>query len=307
MGEHLNKSRLVHRSSYCRKIKLFLDSEEILTGITRDISPQSLSMFISLKGAVPYLEQKGLIKDKKVSLNKIKKFLQNETVLISFEDDNIQEPVDIRILRVESSWKKSYEIFLAGQFENIDEFIAKGIEKFCPEEKEKVNKKKYVSTKIPQFKEVVEEDHPNKLNFEFNNSYAHVILMRDFIASLTEKYNFSDEDVYLIKLISDEVLMNAFLYGSTVKGRDKTLLNITINSHGIIVEITDFAGIDFDDTPYHVRKELSLKQLGGLALIEAYSDDWQVDIDKNVQTTLTFCKTNSALNTDNIKNETLNI
>jgi anti-sigma regulatory factor (Ser/Thr protein kinase) len=300
MSEHLQKSRLVHRSSYCRKIKLFLDSEEILTGITKDISPHSLSMFISLKGAIPYLENKGLLKDKKISLNKIKKFLQNETVLISFEDDKIKEPIDIRILRIESSWKKGYEIFIAGQFENIDEFIAKGIENYCPEEKGKVDKKKYISTKIPHLKEFIEEDHPNKLNFDFNNSYSHVILMRDFIASLAEKYNFSAEDVYFIKLIADEVLMNAFLYGSTIVGRDKTLLNIIINSQGIIVEVTDFAGVYFDDTPYHVRKELSLKQLGGLALIEAYSDDWQVDIENNVQTTLTFCKSNTALNSDKI-------
>jgi anti-sigma regulatory factor (Ser/Thr protein kinase) len=294
MGE-LNKTpRRIHRSSYRKPLKLFLENGDVLTGVSKDISKNSVSMFVSLKGGIAYLKNEGIIKDHKISLSKVKKFFRNQATLISLEDDSIHEPINLRILRVEPSWRKHYDIFIAGEFENVNEFISKEIESAVPDEEEKTENKKYVSKKIPKFKEMVEEDHPNHLNFEVNNSYSHVMLMRDFIASLAEKYHFAEQDIYLLKLISDEVLMNAFLYGSTVKGRDKTKISISINSHGVLIEVTDFAGIPFDDTPYHARKELTLSQLGGLALIEAYSDDWQIDTDKNVQTTLTFYKTNSA-------------
>ncbi|MBF0198064.1 MAG: hypothetical protein HQL32_10145, partial [Planctomycetes bacterium] len=79
-------------------------------------------------------------------------------------------------------------------------------------------------------------------------------------------------------------------YGSSEKGRDKTSLNLMFGEDGMLFEIIDYGGKFFDDMPYHSRKDLQKSQLGGLTLVEAYSDDWEVDIDVGNSTKVTFFK-----------------
>lgn len=293
MGEHVSKPREVHRSSFCKDLKIFLDTNVILKGVSRDISINSISMFISLKGAAPFFKNNG-IDIKHINLNDIKKVLKEQIILVAFEHNEIElEPMDMKVLRIEVSWQKAYDIFIAGQLENIDEFTRKKIESIEPEVEQKVHEKRYKSSKLPIFKKMLESHHAHKIKIEYTNSYNQVLATRDYITNLVSKYSFPKEEQYQLKLISDEALMNAFLYGSTLEGRNHTEINIEICQYGVLVEITDFAGKYFDDTPYHSRKNLTMKQLGGLTLIGAYSDDWQVVTLPNKKTTLTFFKSNS--------------
>lgn len=295
MTQLRQSSRRKRRANFQRDIKVFLGSDVILTGKTKDISFQSVSFFLSLKGSSQYFLKKGWRKGEKIPLKLIKAALFEELILISFDDEHLSEPIDLKITRVETSWQKSYDLFVAGIFQtaNANEFFVKDLGNLCPELKESPSRhEKYLSEKLPFFKQKLIEEKASYLHLEFSNSYHHVQSIRDLTASLADKYGFLEEEVYQIKLISDELLMNAFLYGtSDLMEQDKSILNLYFGQSGMIFEITDHGGKYFNDHPYHFRKGLSLEQLGGLALVEAYSDDWQVEIDPGKSTKVTYFKT----------------
>ena len=51
-----HRVRRYHRAEYAREVQIFIDSETTLHGLTRDLTPDSVSIFLSLKGAQHYLK-----------------------------------------------------------------------------------------------------------------------------------------------------------------------------------------------------------------------------------------------------------
>ena len=152
----------------------------------------------------------------------------------------------------------------------------------------------YISSTLPAFRIKMENDPSMQhVLLEYTSSYANVRSTRDYIANLADRHEFNEEEVYQIKLMVDELLMNAFLYGSTEKGRNHSNVKLYIGQDGMLFEVTDHAGHHFNDRPYHMRRDVRSGPVGGLALIEAYSDDWQVDIHREKFTRVTFFKTRS--------------
>lgn len=298
MSENLLKetkgpSRNYHRADFSRKVELYLGENTVLRGVSKDISTNSASMFVSYEGIESYLKQYRIKDPNQLSIQQWRKILADEKAMVSLQDISLPEPIDFRVLRIETSWEKGFDLFVAGRFENTDDFLTKEILQLCPElsGESSAPKKRYISEKLPIFREMMQEEGVSSFNVEYSNRYDHVHSFRDLLAGLAEKHGFSDEDAYMIKLMTDEVLMNAFLYGSIEEGKDKTSIEAFFSPRGILVEIVDYAGKYFDDHPFHFRKKLELKQLGGLVLVEAYSDDWQVDIVPGESTKVTFFKT----------------
>lgn len=289
-----HRVRRYHRADFAREVQVFLDSETTVHGMTRDLSTDSVSIFLSLKGAKEFLKDV-LLEDGQIKLSSLKKKLVGQTLLISINDGKLKEPIDLRVLRVEISWQKGYDIFIAGKIENLNEFQKKELEDACPQvvvRQETDNH--YISSTLPIFKKKIENDaNMQYIHMEYTSSYANVRSTRDYIANLADRHEFPEEEVYQIKLMADELLMNAFLYGSTEKGRNHSSLKVHIGQAGILFEVTDHAGHHFNDRPYHLRRDVRSGPVGGLALVEAYSDDWQVDIHRGKFTRVTFFKTRS--------------
>ena len=288
-----HRVRRFHRAEFAREVQVFLDNETSVYGLTRDLSTESVSIFLSLKGAQSFL--KDLNAEGELKISALKKKLINQVLLISIGDDILHQPLDLTVLRVEISWQKGYDIFIAGRFLKLDDFKKKILENVCPT----VNVRQetehhYTSSSLPIFRQKLEsEAGVEHIHLEYTSNYANVRSTRDYLANISERHEFNEEEVYQIKLMVDEILMNAFLYGSTEKGRNHTNVKVLVGQAGLLIEVTDHAGHHFNDNPYHVRRDVSAGPVGGLALVEAYSDDWQVDISREKFTRITFFKTRS--------------
>jgi anti-sigma regulatory factor (Ser/Thr protein kinase) len=289
-----HRVRRYHRADFAREVQLFLDSETTIHGLTRDLSTDSVSIFVSLKGAKEFFSDV-LSDDGQLKLSALKKKFIGGTLLVSINDTSLREPINLKVLRVEISWQKGYDIFLAGKFQNLDDFQTKELEKACPSVLvRQETDQHYSSSTLPTFKSKLESDPSLQfIHLEYTSSYANVRSTRDYIANLADRHEFNEEEVYQIKLMVDELLMNAFLYGSTEKDRNHSNIKLHIGQPGMIIEVTDHGGNHFNDRPYHLRRDVRSGPVGGLALIEAYSDDWQVDIHREKFTRVTFFKTRS--------------
>jgi anti-sigma regulatory factor (Ser/Thr protein kinase) len=287
-----HRVRRFHRAEFAREVQVFLDNETSAYGLTRDLSTDSVSIFLSLKGAHNFL--KDITVEGQIKLSALKKKLINQILLISITDSNSIEPLDLTVLRVEISWQKGFDIFVAGRFLHLDDFKAKELEKACPSVSvRQETDEHYISSKLPLFRQKIDVDSSEHIHLEYTSNYANVRSTRDYIANLAERHEFNEEEVYQIKLMVDEILMNAFLYGSTENGRNHTNVKILLGTPGLYIEVTDHAGHHFNDRPYHIRRDVRSGPVGGLALVEAYSDDWQVDIHRGKFTRITFYKTRS--------------
>lgn len=285
------------RAEFHRRIKLFLGSDTVLSGVSNDISAQSASFFVSLKGAASFFSEGGKKGDYlKMKFSRIREKLVNQTVLLAVDDGDIGgEPISLSVLRVEPSWKKGYEIFLGGRFLGDNAFLRKRLEKLCPSLVPGAAGKweKYVSESLQGFRQDMLRDRASAFKFEYTNKYAHVQLFRDLVTKTAALYDFKDMELYRIKLLADELLTNAFLYGSMEPGRDCTALTIMLLPGRFLMTVRDFGGRLFNDYPYHVRKTVKGSE-GGLSLVEAYSDDWQVETMPKEHTDVSFYLTSKS-------------
>ncbi|MBF0196907.1 MAG: hypothetical protein HQL32_04325, partial [Planctomycetes bacterium] len=99
-----SQPRRFHRAEFTREVKVFLGSDIVLKGMTKDITTSSASMFVSLKGSSDFFKSKGIDVSRNISLVSIKNCLENESVLIEFQDDNLTDAYDMTISRIENSW-----------------------------------------------------------------------------------------------------------------------------------------------------------------------------------------------------------
>jgi anti-sigma regulatory factor (Ser/Thr protein kinase) len=289
-----HRVRRYHRAEFAREVQVFLDSDTTAHGLTRDLTPESVSIFLSLKGAQSFL--KGVIgSDGQAKLSEVRKKLVDQIILISIGDAHVSEPLDLRVLRVDPSWQKGYDLFIAGRFQNLNDFQIKELEKACPSVLVRQSSDApYRSSSLPIFRKKLEIGESEKVQLQYSNSYPNVRSTRDFVAGLAGYHGFSEEEVYQIKLISDELLMNAFLYGSREDDLNNTNLNLTFGPEGMVFEVIDHAGAHFNDRPYHLRRDVRSGPVGGLALVEAYSDDWQVEINNGNFTKVTYFKSKTG-------------
>lgn len=289
-----HRVRRYHRAEFAREVHVFLDSDTTAHGLTRDLTPDSVSIFLSLKGAQSYFKDV-VGEDGQAKLSTVRKKLINQTVLVSIGDAQVSEPLDILVLRVDPSWQKGYDLFIAGRFQNLNDFQIKELEKACPSVLVRQSADApYRSSSLPNFKQKLENEEHEKIRLEYTNSYPNVRSTRDYVATLAGYHGYPEEEVYQIKLISDELLMNAFLYGSKEIGKNTTKLNLTFGPSGMIFEVIDQEGAHFNDRPYHLRRDVRSGPVGGLALVEAYSDDWQVESHQGNFTKVTYFKTKTT-------------
>lgn len=272
-------NQLYHRPDFVREVFVFLNENEKLIGFTRDISRQSASIFIKLNAP---------IEDKSASVfydYKLK--LINEVIQVSVKPWESQEHFPLKINQVELSWQKGYDIFITGEFLPMSAPLSKKLEDICPSPTvREIPFSNYKSSKLETFKQELSESISESINIEVQSSYSNVCATRDYIASISSRHKFTDEITYYIKLMADELLMNAFLYGTPKQGIPTTKVHIEISRHGFLFEISDSAGRPFNDEPY--RKKSLKNNSGGLAIINAFSEDWEVSTEPEVSTKVSF-------------------
>ena len=279
--------RRYKRVDFLRKVKLYLGSDLVLNGVTHDISTHGAAFFVNFKGAEAFLTDGK--KDHKIPMKQIKEKLIGELLLMEIEKTEM-EALDLEITRVEASWKKGFHLFVGGNFKNDNEFLTEKIKKIAPKVGSFEGKREiYESDKIEEAKKQMHKERADEYHYSYRNGYRNIKIHRDLVAQLVQQNGFQREDVYVLKLLVDELLMNAFLYGSIVKGKDRTEIDILLTHDRIMVTIRDFSGEEFDDYPYHFRKEKKHEK-GGLSLLEELSDDWHVKVKKGSQTEVTFFK-----------------
>ncbi len=267
-------------------MRLYLESDVTLHGITHDVSTHSVAVFVNLKNASALY---GAVAAGRAPLSAIKGKLLGQTALLEIAEEGL-DPINFTIQRVEPSWKKGFHLFIGGRFVNADEFLVKKLEQVCPALLPGPRQREvYVSEGLPDFLEDLRRLRAEEFVCEFSNGYHNVRDHRDLVTALAAHHEFPEEEIYGIKLLADEALMNAFLYGSIEPGRDRTQLRALLAPGRIYLAVRDYAGIEFDDFPYHFRKERA-DQRGGLSLLEELSDDWQVQTVPGEYTEVCFFK-----------------
>lgn len=271
--------QLYHRPDFVREVFVFLQESEELIGFTRDISKQGASIFIKLSQP---------LEDKSASVfydYKLK--LLHQTIQVSVKPWEAQEHFPLKINQVELSWQKGYDIFITGEFLPMSDLLSKKLKDICPcPIVREVPFSNYKSIKLEAFKNELSEAITESINIEVQSSYSNVCATRDYIASISTRHKFTAETTYYIKLMADELLMNAFLYGTPKQGIPTTKIHIEISRHGFLFEISDSAGRPFNDEPY--RKKSLKNNSGGLAIINAFSEDWEVNTEPEVSTKVSF-------------------
>lgn len=280
--------------------------------VTNDISPKNLSLFVSLKGAGKFFSTPSENGKAKIKFSEIRNKLSGQNLMISIDDKMFTEPVNFVVKRVEPSWRKGFELYVAGLFGDIDDFMSRELNMLCKRlymeksgqvdnaddaeavEQGNKSKKRYVSDDLKAFEAEMDEEGPDVFTYSYTNGFAQVKVHRDLIANLMKVYEFSDPECYQVKLAVDELLMNAYLYGSIEPGRDRTEVHVKMLQGKMLLSVKDMAGVDFDDSPYHTRKKFDPSRMGGLSLVQLYTADWHVFTKSGEFTKITFYKTSAA-------------
>lgn len=287
----MQQKRRFRRADFHRMIRLFVGTDTILSGVTNDISTHSASMFVSLKGAAAFFGGAKAGEQVRIPFSTVKERLLNQAVLMAFDADDLAEPVNLHILRVEPSWKKGYDIFLGCRFASDDTFLMRKLETVCPGllPGKEPEGDRYVSESLRRCRDAMQKERAARFTFDYSNKYTHVHAHRDFVARLVSLYEFSEMEQYHVKLLADELLTNAFLYGALEPGRDRTILTLMLQPGRLYFSVRDFAGRVFNDYPFHFRRNEKGTE-GGLSLVEAYADDWEVATEEGQHTDVSFFK-----------------
>ncbi len=200
------------------------------------------------------------------------------------------KPLQAEVVRVENSWLKGFEVFVACRFVGLTDEDRRVLSEYIAAHQEDVDKEK-ILVKEELAIQALDLADGETLSFEFPGRYLYVSILRDLIERLSQEIGFSDLDAFKIKVAADEILTNAFKHGCPAYADNKIRVRVTLDRKGIFVRVRDEGGIPFD---YKKYREFDTKfpdsSRTGLHLVDKFMDGWVVDAREGEYTEVSFYK-----------------
>jgi len=265
-------------------IRLIQEDGTRYQGMTRDLSLTGFSAFI---------KNTNLPSSAQPDFATLEKTFFDKVFMAQLELEARVGPYSVEIIRVENSWLKEFDAFVAISFisgqdaelQALQNYISERMAKSAAAEMEKIEER--VLLKLDPAKS-------DFFQFSFPSRFMYIRHARDLCEHLASTIGFSELDRYHIKVAADEICTNAFKHGSPEYGHSRILLKLTLDRRGIFVQVRDQGGNPFNDAAYRkFDKAHPETSRTGLRLVNKFVDGWGVETVSGQYTEVTFYKLRS--------------
>lgn len=271
------------------KVQLSQDESKDYHGITHDLSTSGFSAFLRCKEDFVVNE---VLSNAFVQLNfsRMESLFFDREFRAVFNLEAPVEPLTAEVVRVENSWLKGFEVFVACRFKGAPEPTTRVLAGFVERFDTDVERSQAIAR---EEEEVMNLDLPDgeTLTFYFPGRYLYIDIFRDLVERLARQIGFLDLDAFKIKVCADEVFTNAFKHGCPQQHENTIIVKVTLDRKGIFVRVRDEGGVPFD---YRKYRDFDVKfpnsSRTGLHLVDKFMDGWIANTKPGESTEVSFYK-----------------
>lgn len=275
-------------------VQLTDDSGKVYTGMTNDVSVSGFSAFLRCKEEFVINE---LVNNAFVLLNfpKLEQLFFDKEFQTVFNLDAGISPQPTEVVRVENSWLRGFEVFIAARFPRMDEQTREKLTTYIDEHTEDLDQELLVDAEEEVIRNL-DVSRGDTIIMQFPGRYLYIPIVRDICDQLAREIGFSDIDCFKIKVAADEVFSNAFKHGSPKHGENLITVKVTLDRKGIFIRVRDEGGIPFNYKRYRdFDRKFPDSSRTGLHLVDKFMDGWVVNTKKGEYTEVSFFKNREAL------------
>jgi anti-sigma regulatory factor (Ser/Thr protein kinase) len=277
------------RSQIRVRVQLEDERETEYYGFTQDISETGFSAFLRCKEDF-VVEEVSRNASVEVHFAKLESLFFDRVFRTVFNLEIEVKPFRSEVVRLENSWMKGFEVFVACRFIEIDEANRAVLADHLEAEKARQPRAEVVADAEDVFADL-DLQGGETLRFEFPGRFFYLAIFRDMVERLAMEIGFSDIDCFKVKVAADEVFTNAFKHGCPAYAENQIVVAITLDRQGIFVRVRDEAGVPFDHRRFKEWDERCPDATRtGLCLVNQFMDDWQVETREGEYTEISFFK-----------------
>lgn len=278
-------------------VQLTGEDGKVYAGMSNDVSPFGFSAFLRCREDFVVDELSSAPAEAPHVLHnfpKLEELFLSRQFRSVFNLDMELPPQQSTVARVENSWLRGFEVFVAARFSDIEEAESGRIMQFIVDQTPQLPPEALVED--PDRVAALDAIEGDTINLEFPGRYLFIPVVRDVCEQLARQAGFSEMDCFKIKVSADEVFSNAFRHGSPDYGDDKIHVVIKLAHDGILVRVRDEGGIPFDFRRFRRHDEsgdsdgLDVNRLSGMHLVDKFVDNWTVSIEEGTYTEVAFYK-----------------
>ncbi|MBI4618401.1 MAG: ATP-binding protein [Planctomycetes bacterium] len=273
------------------RVRVQLDDEQDKQyyGLTNDISESGFSAFLRCKEdfVIDEVAKNAFVQ---IHFEKLESLFFDRVFRVVFNLELPLKPVLAEVVRVENSWLKGFEVFVACRFVDLNAESQEILSGFIARHQESLERETILVHEEEAIRGL-DLSEGETLKFEFPGRFLYVSILRDLIERLAQEIGFSELDAFKIKVAADEVLTNAFKHGCPEYADNTIVVRVTLDRKGIFVRVRDEGGIKFD---YRKFRDFDAKfpesSRTGLHLVDKFTDGWMVDTEEGKYTEVSFFK-----------------
>lgn len=258
-------------------------------GLTNDLSETGFSAFLRCKEdfVIDEVEKNAFVQ---INFDKLESLFHDKNFRTVFNLDISLEPLVIEVVRVENSWLKGFEVFVACRFRNLDEKNKRVLTEYIESHQEDLDREAIVQDEEEEI-QALDMSEGETLSFSFPGRFLYVSIIRDLIERLSHELGFGELDSFKIKVSADEILTNAFKHGCPAYAENQIRVKVTLDRKGIFVRVRDEGGVPFDYKKYrNFDTKFPDSSRTGLHLVDKFMDGWMVDSKEGESTEVSFFK-----------------
>ncbi len=274
-------------------VQLTDETGKVYTGMTNDVSVSGFSAFLRCKEEFVINE---LVNNAFVLLNfpKLEQLFFDKEFQTVFNLDAGVTPQRTEVVRVENSWLRGFEVFIAARFPRMDDESRLKLESYIDDHVEDLGREATVEADEEVIRSL-DVSRGDTIVMQFPGRHLYVPIVRDICDQLAREIGFSDIDCYKIKVAADEVFSNAFKHGSPKHGDNLITVKVTLDRKGIFIRVRDEGGIPFNYKRYRdFDRKFPDSSRTGLHLVDKFMDGWVVNTKKGEYTEVSFFKNREA-------------
>lgn len=273
------------------KVPVQLTDEQgrVYTGMTNDISVTGFSAFLRCKEEFVINE---LVNNAFVLLNfpKLEQLFFDRPFSTVFNLEAQIAPQPTEVVRVENSWLRGFEVFVASKFTALDDDSRAGLEAYIANHTEEPGREEDLETD-EDLLGTLDMSRGDTVVMQFPGRYLYIPIVRDTCERLAREIGFTEIDCFKIKVATDEVFSNAFKHGSPKYGDNLITVKVTLDRKGVFIRVRDEGGIPFNYKRYReMDRTFPESNRSGLHLVDKFMDGWVVNTKKGEYTEVSFFK-----------------
>ncbi len=269
-------------------IQLTGPNGKIYSGISNDLSPSGFSAFLRCREdfVVEELTDNAFVLH---GFPRLEQLFVGKSFRTVFNLDMQLPPWTSSINRVENSWLRGFEVFVAARFDELDSDRKSRLESYIDSRLEHLPAESLIDD--PERLRDLDAVAGDLIELRFPGRYVYIPIVRDACEQLARQSGFSETDCFKIKVTADEVFSNAFRHGSPEYGENTIEVTIKIDPAGMLVRVRDQGGVPFNFKRFRDAESTNpAADRSGLHLVDRFVDNWVVNIKQGEYTEVTFYK-----------------